>query len=289
MLLPPGLSLFDGSQVLGVREQEEQVRVSASSFQKEGCLVKKNLVCSRKYFKRLLSYITIATLGALGTGHNADAAIIVFEQTPPVVASVTALASGSPNSNFHGHNWFNMGGPLVASLGGGDANVANVEAYYNPNPTQHRNDDGTAGAGAVRVAVAGGIILVPTGSPATHVSPFGPGETIGPGLPTTGNNHLSRPTKVGGFSLSGGGGLFGEGYLGFRITRGGNFYYGWIEIETNAAGQLFAEATVTRWALETTPNTPIMTPSAVVPEPSSLALLAAGASALAMTRKKKVA
>lgn len=242
--------------------------------------------------KRLMSCIAIAaaSLGALAAGHKADAALMVFDFDPPLVATVDDLASANPNAIHNRNIWINIGDSSI--LGGGDANLLQLNPNYEP--SLHRNNDGTAGAGRIRVAMAasgtGSIILVPTGTPGGVVRPFAYGDTIGPGLPTRGNNTpMSTPTLQSGVYLNGG--QFGSGYIGMRVIRpnaAGQTYYGWVEVSTNAPGAPIATATITRWAIETTPNTPILA-GVVIPEPSSFVLMVAGVGALAVKRKRKAA
>jgi len=69
-------------------------------------------------------------------------------------------------------------------------------------------------------------------------------------------------------------------YIGFDLNTGGTNYYGWMQIANPAsvvAGQ------VVDWAYESSPNTSIL--AGAVPEPSTWALLTAGA-ALMLCRRK---
>jgi hypothetical protein len=80
------------------------------------------------------------------------------------------------------------------------------------------------------------------------------------------------------------------GYFGFRFAFGSNaneYYYGWasMTIDLLAAGQGFK---ITEAFYQSTPNTAINVGQvAPVPEPSSLALLAAGAAGVAAWRARK--
>ena len=82
--------------------------------------------------------------------------------------------------------------------------------------------------------------------------------------------------------------------IGFRLKKGSDVHYGWLRVElvdpTTPQGQIgFADGLsdqiqIVDWAYESTPNTPIP-----VPEPSGLAMLAAGATSLAAWRKRRAA
>jgi hypothetical protein len=65
-----------------------------------------------------------------------------------------------------------------------------------------------------------------------------------------------------------------QGYAGFRFTAADGTHYGWVQLATSAGLIDFTNA-----AYNATPNAGITTPNGifVIPEPNTLALLAAGA------------
>ncbi|MEI7733616.1 MAG: PEP-CTERM sorting domain-containing protein [Verrucomicrobiota bacterium] len=70
-------------------------------------------------------------------------------------------------------------------------------------------------------------------------------------------------------------------FIGLRFEIGGAMHYGWMEVYNYPgvpAGQIFG------WAYETDPNTPFI--AGAVPEPSTWALLAAGAVLMFWRRKR---
>ncbi|MEQ9460889.1 MAG: PEP-CTERM sorting domain-containing protein [Phycisphaeraceae bacterium] len=73
----------------------------------------------------------------------------------------------------------------------------------------------------------------------------------------------------------------GQGnFLGYSFEIDGNTHYGWVQVDVSAD---LLNATVTGYAYESTPDTGIV--AGAIPEPTSLALLAAGAGALGLRRR----
>ena len=73
-----------------------------------------------------------------------------------------------------------------------------------------------------------------------------------------------------------------DGYIAFTFESILGDHYGWVRATGNADG---SEISLTEYAYETTPNTSIL----VVPEVSSLAMLALGAGGLSFYRRRKAA
>lgn len=248
--------------------------------------------CPKNYVKQLLSYTTAAGVGALGMGEVAEGAVIYMD-IPDVTISSTPPTplSAAPNYVFENFRFLNLQTGVVgttAALAGAGPRVRFQARYRN---STNKNDDGTAGAGDrdARSSNGGGTVLTKVVQD-YYLAGFAFGESIGPStaLPATG--YLQRflgefPYKAGGYSYSG---APFEGYLAVRFVISGNTHYGWVDVETDPGGEAAASVTIKALAYEDTPNTPILA-GVTVPEPSSLALLAAGLGALAMNRKRKAA
>ena len=77
-----------------------------------------------------------------------------------------------------------------------------------------------------------------------------------------------------------GGDFSGPGqYLGVQFSFSGQTHYGWVGVEVNGS-----TGTIRDYAYESSPDTAIA--AGVIPEPSTLALLAAGAGAVGLRRRR---
>lgn len=74
------------------------------------------------------------------------------------------------------------------------------------------------------------------------------------------------------------------GYLGFKIALGDGNHYGWANITTNSDA---STVTLNAIGFNAAPNQPIFAGQTVVPEPSTVALLALGAAGLVAYRQRK--
>ncbi|MEI7733615.1 MAG: PEP-CTERM sorting domain-containing protein [Verrucomicrobiota bacterium] len=122
------------------------------------------------------------------------------------------------------------------------------------------------------------------------VMPIGRGELVASSSPSY--QWVNASMVAGGTVVIGGSAIFdGEyfysgkfsdtnAFIGFKFEIGGAMHYGWMEVynyPNDASGQIFG------WAYETDPNTPII--AGAVPEPSTWALLAIGATLVYWRRK----
>jgi hypothetical protein len=203
--------------------------------------------------KRLFSYAAAAGVGAFSFGQTGEAAIMYTDVVPDT--TVSTPGSGSDvlyiNLDNAGYNEF-----ALAALAFDRSIRVNP---YNVIPQ------------ASEVLTSGSYYVVG----------FAPGALIGPASAAAGGARFAlRSPYVGAYYNFLGTGL----YTGLKWDiGGGNFLYGWAAIDVTAQAGVGSSATLLSYAYETTPDTPIE--AGAVPEPDTLALLAAGFGALAMRRR----
>ncbi|MEQ9455031.1 MAG: PEP-CTERM sorting domain-containing protein [Phycisphaeraceae bacterium] len=103
---------------------------------------------------------------------------------------------------------------------------------------------------------------------------FAPGAIIDGSASTTGGANLMTNPNYGA-------NFVGQGnFLGYRFQIDGNTHYGWVQVDVS---ENLENAIITGFAYEATPDLGIA--AGAIPEPTSLALLAAGAGALGLRRR----
>jgi PEP-CTERM motif len=206
--------------------------------------------------KRLLAYTTAASLGAF------------FVTGQEVRAQVTLSGALAPYPHiFSPYNYPNLD---IDGDGNNDFHLA------------------VAGGNVIISAASGAGILNPSSNP--YVIPWTVGSTI------DGSASTAPATHYGGASLASVYGLeteplnnfSTEGALGFEFVSSldGETHFGYMDIQITDSGSYpHFTATVDDIYWNATPNTGITVQA--VPEPSSLALLAAGISGLAIRRFRR--
>lgn len=208
----------------------------------------------KQYAKRLISYTTAASLGALGGEYDANAAV-VFLDIPDITLSSTPV---SPFSEFEAHE-------QLFDLNNDGIDDILFQARYRA--LNNKNIDDTAGAGDISARRFGGsTIMVPVAQP-YYIGAFALGTPIGPTTPialhAAPNYQLFlslayRYPSAAYPYYSYNGGQFGSGYVGVRFNIGGSPHFGWVEVETNPEGEMVASVTIKSYAYESTPNTAIL-------------------------------
>jgi hypothetical protein len=111
--------------------------------------------------------------------------------------------------------------------------------------------------------------LVPSGT----IALLSAGGTVGAGT------YSSADPNFGGDWKSG----VSPGYAGLQMTSGADTFYGWVSLDYVVGSP--NQVTVNGFAFENQPNTPITV--AAVPEPASLAMVAAGAAFAAAVYRRR--
>lgn len=201
--------------------------------------------------KRLLAYTTAAGIGAFFAGQTADAQVTLSLALGPYPH---ILVPGAGTGAYGTYFYFDVDGN-----GSSDFNLA-------VSPTR------------VDIGIFGNQVLNP--SPAAYLIPWTVGSTV--------DGSGSAPTYRRWLATAGFNDFPSASALGFQFTSSVSgspqTHYGYLDVEVNGTSGNFT-ATVFDLYWNMTPNAGVQVD--VVPEPSSLALLAAGIGGLVIRRMRR--
>lgn len=260
--------------------------------------------------KQRLAITTGAAAAALGPAAVQGA--VVYNSTSPITATFNTPdnshdwdvdGDGGVDFRLEGIRHFNQRYDIfitTTTAGAGYTLSAKAYAYA----TVRLNSGGFNGTGLVRQGF-NNFNALPTG--------FAVGDTLAAGYNwgLSGNHRVaSESTRTYGYYSSASmfgrltsaniasdfqSGQFGNNFIGFRFDISGALHYGWAELFVDdGTGGGRGDVTITRWAYEDTASCGIDVgqtsgdncPAAPIPNPGTLALLAAGAAGLRRWRGK---
>ncbi len=160
----------------------------------------------------------------------------------------------------------------LVDLNGDAVKEFDIQSDINGTTARIKATNYGTGAGTLRAGDG-----APANLPANTLIGPGSGTFSGSGLDTLTGVNSGSP--AGHFQVSD-----GSGYLGVQFQVAGQTHYGYVGYEGTGA-QNSANGRVYSLGYETAPNTAIA--AGVVPEPSAIAMLAAGASGIALYRRRR--
>ncbi len=236
--------------------------------------------------RRLKFYSKAVGLGVFACTTPAQGAITVFD-----IPDVTITNNPSGLSQFIDINP-DGGAREWQIIAPGVSNQIRIDtqAVLEPVPGDHRadhSDIGNAPAGNVPL-IGEGNQLLSGFADGYYTTSFPAGTLISRATlaPSFYVGLAARSTNPVGYNLVGTGGYVGLEWA-FNGPGSTDRRYGWAQVDitpANGEAENFFSATLTAYAFEMTPNTPI---AAGAPEPGSLALLACGGGGVALAARRR--
>jgi len=271
---------------------------------------KKSINRRREFLRKLKSYSSAASLGAIACSSAAQGAIVHYDVPDVTITNdlsgvsqfIDIHADGPGNPDHSAPEWQIVAPGFVSPTSPGQVfNQIRIDkAVTLGTPGDERPDHSDIGnvpipAPSVPLIGQSNQVLSLFGNPGS-VAPIDPN----PGYYTesvAADFSISRTTMSPSFYVGLAARVFAPNFVGINRYIGlewdfdstADVRYGWAQIDVTPPSFSpfsFLGATLTAYAFEMTPNTPIL--AGEIPEPGSLALLAAGGGGLALARRRRV-
>lgn len=239
---------------------------------------------SASFAKRLASYTAAASLGAFSYGEAAQADIVhvdlgtgIVHDAPNPFSSLDLDNNGTVDFLFGRSTGVYGGVRLIvyghpgSPEGGGFVPPFDPVLPANERSQNFTNSPAKGNAYYIRSFEFGNSIGPGATMPMHQIGPYSPFVNFTGAVSTNGTN-FGNPNA--------------PQYWGFGLNIDGEIHYGWGRLSTiNNAGAW--TATLHEYAYQSEPGVPILAGELQIPEPTTLALLAAGGGGLALAGRRK--